>query len=93
MISPDLLRTPGATWPWNIKPALLVLWGVCWMFIYPDLGYPPPGSYFDIPSLKGQHSRNLLHLHSNVIRPGLGYVYIHPSAYVTTSGPDFQPVK
>lgn len=23
------LRT---TWPWNIKPSLIVLWGVCWMF-------------------------------------------------------------
>ena len=22
----------STTWPWNIKPALLVLWGVCWMF-------------------------------------------------------------
>lgn len=25
------------TMPWNIKPALFVLWGVCWMF------YPPQG--------------------------------------------------
>ena len=22
----------STTWPWNIKPSLLVLWGVCWMF-------------------------------------------------------------
>ena len=22
----------NTTWPWNVKPALLVLWGVCWMF-------------------------------------------------------------
>ena len=22
----------NTTWPWNVKPCLLVLWGVCWMF-------------------------------------------------------------
>ncbi|KAI9759774.1 MAG: hypothetical protein M4579_002073 [Chaenotheca gracillima] len=22
----------NSTWPWNIKPSLVVLWGVCWMF-------------------------------------------------------------
>lgn len=22
----------STTWPWNVKPSLLVLWGVCWMF-------------------------------------------------------------
>lgn len=31
---PDNLRPPNTTMPWIIKPALFVLWGVCWMFIY-----------------------------------------------------------
>lgn len=22
----------NTTWPWNVKPSLIVLWGVCWMF-------------------------------------------------------------
>lgn len=22
----------STTWPWNIKPCLVILWGVCWMF-------------------------------------------------------------
>ncbi|KAI4117235.1 MAG: hypothetical protein LQ338_007588 [Usnochroma carphineum] len=25
-------RPLSTTWPWNIKPSLVVLWGVCWMF-------------------------------------------------------------
>jgi hypothetical protein len=31
---PDRLRPPCTTMPWNIWPALVVLWGVCWMFEY-----------------------------------------------------------
>ena len=31
-------RPPCTTMPWNIRPALLVLWGVCWMF-YPPSDY------------------------------------------------------
>lgn len=27
----------STTWPWNVKPSLVVLWGVCWMF-YNDNG-------------------------------------------------------
>jgi hypothetical protein len=28
----------NSTWPWaDVKPSLLVLWGVCWMF-YPEYG-------------------------------------------------------
>ena len=26
-------RLLSTTWPWNVKLALVVLWGVCWMFI------------------------------------------------------------
>ena len=29
---PNSHRPLSTTWPWNIKPSLLVLWGVCWMF-------------------------------------------------------------
>ena len=29
---PNKLRPPCTTMPWNIRPALVVLWGVCWMF-------------------------------------------------------------
>ena len=25
-------RPLNTTWPWNVRPSLLVLWGVCWMF-------------------------------------------------------------
>lgn len=28
---PDKRRPPCSTMPWNIRPALIVLWGVCWM--------------------------------------------------------------
>ena len=39
----DLRRVLSTMWPWNIKPALVVLWGVCWMFVYqgclPHFGY------------------------------------------------------
>ncbi|KAF2011555.1 hypothetical protein BU24DRAFT_426633 [Aaosphaeria arxii CBS 175.79] len=26
----------STTWPWSLKPSLAVLWGVCWMFYYPE---------------------------------------------------------
>ena len=29
---PNGHRPLSTTWPWNIKPSLFVLWGVCWMF-------------------------------------------------------------
>ena len=32
---PNSHRPLSTTWPWNIKPSLLVLWGVCWMFYGP----------------------------------------------------------
>lgn len=34
---PGRIRPPCTTMPWTIWPALIVLWGVCWMF------YPSPG--------------------------------------------------
>lgn len=32
---PNGQRPLSTTWPWNVKPSLLVLWGVCWMFYGP----------------------------------------------------------
>lgn len=29
---PNSRRPLSTTWPWNIRPSLVVLWGVCWMF-------------------------------------------------------------
>jgi hypothetical protein len=33
-------RPVSTTWPWTIKPALAVLWGVCWMFYGPAGAFP-----------------------------------------------------
>ena len=33
---PNGQRPLSTTWPWNIKPSLIVLWGVCWMFYNPQ---------------------------------------------------------
>ena len=33
---PNSHRPLSTTWPWNIKPSLVVLWGVCWMFYGPS---------------------------------------------------------
>ena len=38
---PNGQRPLSTTWPWNVKPSLLVLWGVCWMFYAPNA---PPTS-------------------------------------------------
>ena len=29
---PNGRRPLSTTWPWNVRPSLVVLWGVCWMF-------------------------------------------------------------
>jgi len=41
---PNRLRPPCTTMPWTIWPALVVLWGVCWMFY--------EGNYWDWVSLE-----------------------------------------
>lgn len=35
---PNSQRPLNTTWPWNVKPSLVVLWGVCWMFYGEDTG-------------------------------------------------------
>ena len=42
---PNGQRPLNTTWPWNVKPSLVVLWGVCWMFYddnTPRTRRPPP---------------------------------------------------
>jgi hypothetical protein len=34
---PNSMRPPCTTMPWTIWPALVVLWGVCWMFVTPPI--------------------------------------------------------
>lgn len=40
-VFPGSVRPVSTTWPWTIKPALAVLWGVCWQY------YPPSSGSFD----------------------------------------------
>ena len=49
---PDGDRPMCMTMPWNILPALVVLWGVCWMFYYDPQDYVEPVD-FQYPSLDG----------------------------------------
>jgi hypothetical protein len=37
-VFPDNFRHLCTTMPWTIWPALVVLWGVCWMFYEPSVG-------------------------------------------------------
>ena len=37
-VFPNNFRHPCTTMPWTIWPALVVLWGVCWMFYEPSAG-------------------------------------------------------
>jgi len=37
-VYPSGKRPLSTTWPWNIRPSLVVLWGVCWMF-YSHYGF------------------------------------------------------
>ncbi|VUC26777.1 unnamed protein product [Clonostachys rosea] len=43
-------RLRCATMPWAIPPALVILWGVCWMF-WPPLPYSVPGEFTHDPQL------------------------------------------
>ncbi|UPK91283.1 hypothetical protein LCI18_002218 [Fusarium solani-melongenae] len=45
---PGCIRPPCTTMPWTIWPALIVLWGVCWMF------YPSPGRATGVAELESQ---------------------------------------
>jgi hypothetical protein len=46
----------NSTWPWaDVKPSLLVLWGVCWMF-FPDYGNPHIGQQYRQPIHSFHHN-------------------------------------
>jgi len=47
--------------PWTIWPALVVLWGVCWMFYY-EQSQPPSDDIFRLPVAGIYHAENLLDL-------------------------------
>ena len=42
---PNAQHPLNTTWPWNVKTALLVLWGVCWMFYGLGGAGPPYDNY------------------------------------------------
>ncbi|KAG8526747.1 uncharacterized protein KY384_008176 [Bacidia gigantensis] len=43
---PNGQRPLSTTWPWNVKPSLLVLWGVCWMFFdHEGRNFGPPENF------------------------------------------------
>ncbi|OJD29379.1 c2h2 transcription factor [Diplodia corticola] len=44
-VFPGSVRPVSTTWPWTIKPALAVLWGVCWQFYEPPPPSPLSGSF------------------------------------------------
>ena len=52
---PNRLRPPCTTMPWNIRPALFVIWGVCWMFYNsPTTSQPDQSStipYNELPDI------------------------------------------
>ena len=51
---PSGRRPLSTTWPWNIKPSLVVLWGVCWMFYVATPEYNSTGQA--MPSESGWHA-------------------------------------
>lgn len=66
---PCRLRPPCTTMPWTIWPALVVLWGVCWMF------YGEPANWADLDNLvtDGNWAELFVDLGSSVLSPGTFY--------------------
>ena len=54
---PSGRRPLSTTWPWNIKPSLVVLWGVCWMFYVAAPEYNSSGQA--MPSRTSWHGPTL----------------------------------
>lgn len=62
-------RPLNTTWPWDIRPCLLVLWGVCWMFYASsrtDAGYVG----VNIPSQSRRQPRSSSHFLQGTSRSG-----------------------
>jgi hypothetical protein len=55
---PNRRRPPCTTMPWNVWPALVILWGVCWMFYSPPR--TPPASAALQPGLPSSYSDTFL---------------------------------
>lgn len=55
---PSGLHPLNSTWPWaDVKPSLIVLWGVCWMF-YPEYGDPYDQGHFHLSRQPNQHDNH-----------------------------------
>jgi hypothetical protein len=52
---PSGIRHLCTTMPWTIWPVLVVLWGVCWMFIQQEHGGVDKGSSLPLDQRLGQH--------------------------------------
>lgn len=66
---PCRLRPLCTTMPWTIWPALVVLWGVCWMF------YGEPENWADLDELvtDGNWPELCVDLGPSVLSPGMFY--------------------
>jgi len=52
----------NSTWPWaDVKPSLLVLWGVCWMFYPTEWGTPYDRERSHFPLQYNQHNQHNQH--------------------------------
>lgn len=97
---PNGQRPLSTTWPWNVKPSLLVLWGVCWMFYGnegrstrnpPQANLNPSGQ--DFYSRSGQQSQEISERRkANTIRRILNNLLTFSSdATVAWAGPASYP--
>jgi hypothetical protein len=50
------IRPRCTTMPWTIRPALVVLWGVCWMFYYGNLHFTSDALRLPVASVSSAES-------------------------------------
>lgn len=67
-------RPLNSTWPWaDVKPSLLVLWGVCWMFVVvPNLNIPRNSQQGRNPNQRQDHRSPLQRSPSDYYLPQVG---------------------
>jgi hypothetical protein len=89
---PNRHRPPCSTMPWDILPALVVLWGVCWMF-YPSPHKSQSDQYNARPYTPTQIQEGWSLFHSLVCKPRLTDVLDTEEFYLTQSllNPSGQP--
>lgn len=72
---PNGQRPLNTTWPWNVRPSLVVLWGVCWMFFddhstrrtrKPPPPQPRPSIYPQQPVANSSRKNHQLNLAGNL---------------------------